>query len=152
MRSDLRKLRLTPRIFNITIIIFIVCILSSCTTHTSRLVTPLTTNNSNWIQSTSPKDGEQDVSSVSNIAIFFNKDIDPSTLNENHLTIIEGKHSHSIIKLFSLNYDKQERKLILNFNSDYGSSNGLDITISGHIRNMKGEEMGEDYHFGFSTK
>jgi hypothetical protein len=136
---------------NILISIFIVSILSSCTSHTSGLGSPLTTINTNWIQLTSPKDGEQ-VSTVSDITVFFNTDIDPSTLNENHITIIEGKHSSSIIKLFTINYDKHERKLWLKFKSDYGSSNGIDITISGHIKNVKGEEMGKDYHFNFSTK
>jgi hypothetical protein len=137
---------------NILISIFIVCILSSCTSHTSGLGAPMTTNNTNWIQLTSPKDEEQKVSTVSDITVFFNTDIDPSTLNENYITIIEGKHSSSIIKLFTINYDKHERKLWLKFKSDYGSSNGIDITISGHIKNIKGEEMGEDYHFRFSTK
>jgi hypothetical protein len=58
-------------------------------------------------------DGEQKVSTVSDITVFFNNDIDPSTFN---------------------------RELY-----DYGSSNGIDITVSGHIKNIKAEEMGEDF-------
>lgn len=105
-----------------------------------------------WIASTSPRNGETNISPTSNISIQFNTDLDSAALSPDMIAVIEGKHSGNITALYDMSYNKTTRTLLLTFRSDYGSGNGVDVTLSGHLKNTDGKEMGEEYHFGFRTR
>ncbi|UJF33984.1 Ig-like domain-containing protein [Paenibacillus hexagrammi] len=110
---------------------------------------------SGWIVATTPRNGAVDVNQKTNIAITFAQDMNPDSLNATSILVLDGKHGDSMIQsMFKFRYEKNERRLYLELPEDsgYGSSNGIDVIVSGNIENAQHQKMGADYQFGFSVK
>ncbi|WP_438431824.1 Ig-like domain-containing protein [Gorillibacterium sp. sgz500922] len=110
---------------------------------------------SDWIVATKPGKDEADVDEQADIEITFGQDMNPDSLNETNILVLDGKHGDQMIQsLFKFHYEKSQRKLSLELPEDtgYGSSNGIEVRISGNVENARHETMGSDYQFGFLVK
>ncbi|MCL6457017.1 MAG: Ig-like domain-containing protein [Gorillibacterium sp.] len=113
-------------------------------------------NPQNWIRTTLPADGAENVdSSLKTISITFNQEMNAKSLNPQTITVIEGKHNQLLQDMYLFHYDASLTTLTLTFkdpDSSYGSSNGIDITVSKNVENSQGSKMSADASFGFSVK
>jgi ABC-type glycerol-3-phosphate transport system substrate-binding protein len=134
----------------LTLLSVLVLLLAGCASDKSGSAD--SSREASWVTSTSPRNEETNVSAASNISIRFNTDLDPASVNADMIAVIEGKHSGNITALYDWAYDKANRTLLLTFKSDYGSGNSVDVTLSGHLKNTDGKEMGKEYRFGFQTR
>jgi hypothetical protein len=107
-----------------------------------------------WVISAIPPYDAKDVSSTA-ITLKFNQDMDPDTLNMKNIIILEGKHSRIISDLFKYEYNTNSRELNISFidpDNNYGSGNGIDVYVTGDVRNKKGQRMEKSFVTGFSTR
>jgi hypothetical protein len=108
-----------------------------------------------WVVKTIPDDNDQNVpSNIKKISIMFDRDMDSKSLTPSSITIVEGKHGHTLQEGYLFSYDSATKTLTLSTKdpeSDFGTSNTIDITLSKDIKNIKGEKMGVNVQFGFAV-
>ena len=106
----------------------------------------------NWVKSTYPRYGSENESPSTNIKIQFAQDMNPKSLNEKTIRIMEGKHSSYISNLYKFYYNAKTRILNITFktsDNSIGSGNGWEITITKNVMNTKNKKLGVDLYFGF---
>lgn len=109
-----------------------------------------------WIKATDPVDNSDHSypnKEVREIIIYFNEDMDESTLNSKTILIFSEKHSTLVSNMFSYNYKPELRALVMAIKEpvfNLGSGNGIEIFISKKVKNIEHEEMGTSVYFGYS--
>ena len=108
-----------------------------------------------WIATTAPLNKAYDISpNTRSISIVFNQSMNPQSLNTQTIQIVSGKETALLQDLYTFSFDAKSNTLTLTFknpDSAYGSSDGIDVFVSKEVENVKGEKMGVNVHWGFST-
>ena len=110
---------------------------------------------SDWIKSTIPKQGATVVPPELGIVINFKQAMDPKSLNQYTILVLDGKHGDRIMsQVFKFEYLAKSKTLNMIFkvssSSHYGSGNGITVIITNKIRNTSQQSPDKNYAFGFN--
>ncbi|HEY3366069.1 MAG TPA: Ig-like domain-containing protein [Symbiobacteriaceae bacterium] len=120
---------------------------------TGEILDVLQGNGSSFISSVSPAQGVvTKATEESEIKVYFTRDMNPSTLNEETIQIVEAKHSSVVTDRYR--YEYRKKTLVLrpvNPAFSFGSGNTITVTITGTVQDATGQSMGKDYSWSFRT-
>jgi len=97
------------------------------------------------VDSTSPADGATDVGLVKRVEIEFTEAMDPTTVDETTLTVAE-RSIYGFVE-----YDEATDTATFTPDTLYAPNSWFDVTVSGRIKDLDGDSLGQDETSSFQT-